>query len=65
VLRRNDMLYRVLSRLLLPCGLVYEVGTVGSLEMISSRGREMLLSKGAISEVKAPPLSVLEGRDLC
>ena len=52
-------LYRVLTRLLLPCGQVYEAGAVGTLSDVSEGGRSALLECGAVAEVKSPPLRVL------
>ena len=55
------MLYRVHSKLSTPTGATYKQGTIQTLSRISAKGIEMLLDKGAITEVMAPPLSVLPG----
>ena len=55
------MIYRVLTKLRLSSGVIITEGTVSSLLEISPRGKQGLLSKGAISKVRSPPLHILPG----
>jgi len=55
------MIYRVLTKLRLSSGVIITEGTVSPLLEISPRGKQGLLSKGAISQVRSPPLHVLPG----
>ena len=54
-------LYRVVHRLSFDSGEIIEAGVVDSLEGIQPRVISILLEKGRISEVKAPPLRILPG----
>ena len=55
------MLNRVHTKLNTPAGVTYKQNILSSLVGISAKGIEMLLDKGAVTEVMAPPLSVLPG----
>ena len=54
-------LYRVVHRLSFDSGEMIEAGVVDSLEGIPPRVISILLEKGRISEVRAPPLRILPG----
>lgn len=55
------MLYRVHDDLENDVGRVVRSGTVDSLKWLTPKSIGLLLEKGVISEVRAPPLSVLPG----
>lgn len=55
------MLYRIHESLCLPDGGTIKKGTLNNLQRLSSKGIRVLLERGSISEVSAPPLTLLPG----
>ena len=53
------MLYRIHSNLRSSCDIVYEVGSISSLDDISQKGINKLLERGTITEVSLPPLIIM------
>jgi len=54
-------LYRVLSSLCLPNDTSIPKGAVSPLKEVTASGKKVLLTKGVLAEVRAPPLKVLPG----
>ena len=54
-------LYRVLSSLCLPSDVRIPKGAVSPLKEVTSSGKKVLLSKGVLAKVHAPPLWALPG----
>ena len=55
------MLYRVHSSIRLPNDKRYLKGVVSPLFDVTSKGKQILLAKGTLSVVQAPPLKALPG----